>query len=292
MECKRQLMRFWILILLAAHPILGQSEARRWYDKGRAAYLKFTEDGYRDAIRHFEKALKADPMMSEAHAGLAEALTLAAMERTKRAQPTDEYFTKAAAEASEAVRLDSASAHAYRASAHLLFVRDGETRNQQTYDLLTRALSCDSADAESWYILAMLTDNQNPQGLLRRALRINSDLYVVQYALGLAHAGKQEWDSALAYYQKCVQLVEANYLAHYAMGIVHSRKKQYLTAIPHYERAQRLDVPGNDIHLYLGLAYYYTDANKKARKELRAYVDAEPTSPHRTQILDILKEIE
>lgn len=287
-------MRFLVFLIFAAPCLWPQSTDRAWrsFEKGRAEYLTFTVKGYERAIRHFNDALVHDPAFFRAHAGLAEAYVLLASEHEKAGVPAAAEYEKAAAHAREALMRDTINVNSFRAAAHVAYLRDGKNNGQQIFELLQEALRRDSTDAESWYLLWLLTDNANTEGVIRKAQRLNPDLYVVQYALGLAHARKKEWESATAYYLKCIDLVKENYLAYFALGNAYSQQKQYLSSIDPYENAIRYGVPGNDIHLYIGLSYYYTDDNKKARRHLQTYIDKNPSTPLKGQIYDILKELD
>lgn len=287
-------MRLWVYLIVAAPCLWSQSTDKAWrsFEKGRTEYLTFTVKGYERAIRHYNDALTENPSLTRAHAGLAEAYVLLASEREKTGAAATADYEKAAVHAREALMHDTTSVNSFRAAAHVAYIRDGKTKGQEIFELLQEGLRRDSADAESWYLLWLLTDNENTEGVIRKAQRLNPDLYVVPYALGLAHARKKEWDSAIAYYGKCIELVKDNYLAYFALGNAYSQQKQYLSSIDPYEKALKYGVPGNDIHLYIGLAYYYTDDNKKARRHLQTYIDKNPTTSLKGQIYDILQELD
>ncbi len=287
-------MRLLLIIFFAAPWVWPQSsdKARRSFEKGREAYRTFTVKGYERAIRHFSDAVKEAPDYAAAHAALAETYVLLGYEREKASGSAGDLYEKGLGEARTALVSDSSSAAALRAMAHVGYVREGMTTGQINFELLQRALQIDSSDGESWYLLWLLTDNENPEGVIRKALQLDPNLYMAHYGLGLAYARQKNWDSAAVHYARCIDLVDDNYLAYFAMGNVLSQQKQYLSSIQPYEKALKYGVPGNDIHLYIGLSYYYTDYNDKARRHLKKFVDASPASPLKDQILDILQDLD
>jgi len=287
-------MRLLVILCFAAPWVWSQStdKARRSFDKGREAYRTFTVKGYERAIRYFSDALTESPNFTDAHAAIAETYVLLGYELEKAAGSAGDAYDKAIREARVAIEKDSTSVYALRAMAHVSYVCDGKAKGEANYELLQRALQIDSTDAECWYLLWLLTDNENPNGIIQKALQFDPRSYMAHYAVGLTYARLKNWDSAADHYHKCIDLVEDNYLAYFALGNLLSQQKQYLSSIDPYEKALRYGVPGHDVHLYLGLSYYYTDSNKKAKRQLKTYLDGNPTTPLKNQLLEILKEID
>lgn len=283
-----------ILTSVLSLPISAQNteKAKSAYDKGRKAYLKFTADDYKEAIKYFDQAIAADAEMAIAYAGLAEAYALLGYETEKSGQASKEYYEKALENAKKAVGKGPAIGMTHRALAQAFLAHDSKKYGQEIYEALKVATELDSTDAESYYLLWLHTENDKPESpLIQKSLQLNDHFFQSQYGVGLAYSKLKKFDQAVECFKKAVAINPKNYLSYYSMGNAYSQLKKYDLAIPEYERALKLNKDINDAYFYLGLAYYYQDQNKKAVKHLEKYLERVPASPYRAEVENILKDI-
>ena len=270
----------------------NEAKAKKHFDSGRKAYLRFTPEDYSEAVTHFEKALKEDSNFAPAYAGLSEAYALWGFEIERNGQPAEDYYKKALVNGQKGIEKDSALSMTHRAMAQACMNANPKKFGQHIYDELTRALELDSNDAETNYLMWLHTDNGNASSRwLTRSLALNDDFFQSHYGLGLLYAKQKKFDEAVAHYKKCIEINPKNYRSYFSLGNAYSQQKKYELAIPPYESTIKLNSKNADAHFYLGLAYYYQDQNKNAKKYLEKYLEMAPASAFRSQVQEILNEI-
>lgn len=270
----------------------NEDKARKHFDSGRKAYLKFTFDDYKEAIGHFEKSIAEDSNYAPAYAGLAEANALLGFEIEKLGQPAESYFSRALTNAQKSIEKDSTLAMTHRALAQSCLNANPKKFGQLIYQELTRALELDSNDAESNYLMWLHTDNANTESpWIRKSLAMNGSFFQSHYGLGLLYAKQKRFDESVIHYKKCVEINPKNYRAFFSLGNAYSQQKKYDLAIPEYEKALKLNDKNTEAYFYLGLAYYYQDRNKDAKKYLEKYLELAPTTTYRVKVEEILKDL-
>jgi tetratricopeptide (TPR) repeat protein len=96
------------------------------------------------------------------------------------------------------------------------------------------------------------------------------------YAKGILAYGQQDYQEALAQFQRAVALEPANPDAQFYLGLSHSRLGDYAEAIPALERALQLAPAKQYIHYHLGLAYVNTGQYVKAIAQLEQAARFDP----------------
>jgi tetratricopeptide (TPR) repeat protein len=267
-------------------------KAKSFYDKGRQAYLRFTVKDYEDAVRYYEKALNADPDFTLAYAGLAETYALWGYELEKNQRNPDELFNKAISYGKMAVLKDSNSDVTHRALAQAYMNADEKKYGEQAYQELLTALSLDTTNAETFYLLWLHTQNDNPESpFIQKSLSLNPDFFLSHYALGVVWAKKKNFEKAVELYKQCVRINPGHFLPYFGLGNAYSQLKKYELAIPEYEKAIDINPDDTECYLYVGLACYYKEKDKQAVKYLEKYLKMNPASTHKTTVENILKDI-
>lgn len=270
----------------------NEAKAKKHFDNGRKAYLKFTLEDYSNAVGHFQNALKEDSNYAAAYAGLSEAYALWGFETEKNGQPADDYYKRALLNGQKGIEKDSMLGMAHRAMAQACMNANPKKFGQHIYDELARALELDSNDAESNYLMWLHTDNANASSRwITRSIALDDQFFQSHYGLGLLYAKQKKFDDAAIHYKKCIDINPKNYRPYFSLGNAYSQQKKYEMAIPQYENTLKLNAKNADAHFYLGLAYYYQDQNKNAKKYLEKYLEMAPASTFRTQVQEILNEI-
>lgn len=267
-------------------------KAHQLCEKGRKAYLQSTLAGYEEAVRHYEQAVRSDSQSAAALAGLAESYALWGYELEKKGEPAKSYYDRAMRFGMSAVIKDSMSAVAHRALARACMNANPKELGGTAYASLDRARQIDSTDAEVFYLLWMLTDNEDPDSpYALKSLALNRDYFPSHYGLGLLCARRKEFDKAIAHYKEAVRINGRHPLPYYSLGHAYSQQKKYDLAIPEYEKALDLDESLSDAHFFLGLACYYEHEDKKAAKNFTRYLELVPESTYRRQVEDMLQQL-
>ena len=133
----------------ATRPPTRNTEAFENYLKGRQHWWQSGEQGYRTAIRYFEKAIEVDPAFALAYCGLADSHALLG---NHGYVPMAEALDRAEAAARRALAIDSTLADGYISLAPVLYNRYDWTGAE---DLLRRAILLDPNNVLGHYWLAV-----------------------------------------------------------------------------------------------------------------------------------------
>lgn len=267
-------------------------KAKSFYEKGRKAYLRFTIKDYEESVKFYQKALNADSNYAPAYAGLAEAYASWGYELERSGKAAGDCFDKALHFGRKAVFKDSSSDVAYRGLAMAYMNADAKKYGEEAYRALLTALSLDTTDAETFYLLWMHTQNDNPESpFIQKSIALNPDYFLSHYALAVAWSRKKNYDKAAEYYKQCVRINPDHELPYYGLGTTYSQMKKHSLSIPEYEKALKINPDHVECYLYLGLAYYYTEKDRDAVKYLEKYLKLNPNSSHKTTVENILRDI-
>jgi TolB-like protein/DNA-binding winged helix-turn-helix (wHTH) protein/Flp pilus assembly protein TadD len=169
------------------------SEAYLAYLRGRKAWNTGTPEGYQDAIRYFEEAIRRQPDFAAAYAGLAVTYWRAAL--WEAALPEDSYVrARKAVEA--ALELDLAAPEAHASKGQILLNYDFKLAEAERS--LKHALELDpvNANAHHWLSHVMIPQSrwQESRAYSETSLRYDPDDAAIRNHLGwhLYHAGQLE----------------------------------------------------------------------------------------------------
>lgn len=267
-------------------------KAKKLSEKGRESYLKFTLKDLNRSVEHYEKALKEDSLYIPALAGLAQALSLIGYETEKSGQSAGDYFRRAILFGQKAVALDSNSAHARRALAQAYMNADPKKYHDKAYQELVESFAIDTTQAETFYLLWMLTKNDDPEHpLIKKALALDSRYFMAHYSVAVTYAKNKQLEPAVEHYKQCVGISPEHPMPYFGLGNAYSQLKKYKLAIREYDTAIDINPDFADSYLYAGLAHYYLGEDKPAIKRLEAYLKKAPESGYRQKVESILKEI-
>ncbi len=270
----------------------NRKKAEDQYQKARVHYLRFTLKDLQQSVRYLEKALQSDSLFVPAWAGLAQSLSLIGYESEKKKESGKSLYSRAMECGEKAVALDSVSALAHRSLAQALMIADPGRYGDKAYQELLEALALDTTQAETYYLLWMHTQNDNPESpAIEKALSLDDGYFMSHYSVAVAFAKKKMFEKAIEHYKKCVQISSEHPMPYFGLGNAYSQLKKYTPAIREYETAIELDPDYPDSYFYTGLAHYYLGEDKQAVKRLETYLKKAPDSGYRQKVESILKEI-
>jgi serine/threonine-protein kinase len=240
-------------------------EAYDLYLRGRFFLAKRGPDAIAQALDHFERATARDPAYAEAHAGMADALSLVPLYTDT---PLDSVFPRALRAADRAVALDSGLAAAVASRAVLL---NGAWQWEAAERDFTRALTLDSTNAtvHQWFGEHLLVRGRIAEGArhLGRAAELEplSPVITGSHALGLALLA--EADEARRRVRRAVELDPDLAVTRFLAAAVYLYLDQADSAIAMIEPAVRQGAPVVATGL-LGYAFAVTGQPQRAAAEL------------------------
>ena len=266
--------------------------AYQLYLAGRGQYLRFSGEGFRRALEHFEQAVARDPNYAAAYGGIA--LVYTELAETGEVHP-DEAYPNAKAAAAKAIMLDPdlAEAHAMIAYIKMTYEFDwagaeaefkraielnpnagdfydlygrlcaGLERFDEAITLQLRAHELDPIVNKTDVATAFLRAGRAAEAVdfARRAVAVDRDDPRSRFTLGWALLGVGEREEALAEMERAVALSSSKtlWLAQlgeaYAMSGMRDRAEQILEQLLERARSEYVS-PYHLAYVYTGLGRY------------------------------------
>lgn len=214
-------------------------EAYDSYLRGRYFWNKRTEDGFRQGVEYFQKAINDDPNFAPAYAGLPD--TYALISTYGLARP-GEYMPKARAAAVRSLALDETEAEAHASLAVIAESYDYDWATAEKEYRRAIQLNPNYATAHQWYAedLAFqgrfdeaIKESNIALGLDPLSLIIASDRGVILYF-------SRHYDQAIEQFH-AVQELDPNFSRARMVIFAYVEKGQYTNAISEIEKWRRLD---------------------------------------------------
>jgi TolB-like protein/DNA-binding winged helix-turn-helix (wHTH) protein/Tfp pilus assembly protein PilF len=230
-------------------------QAREDYLKGRYFWNLRTEAGYRKAIEYFQSAVTADPLYSQAYAGLADAYAL--LGSLPDSTIRDAAMPKAREMALTALRLDDdlADAHASLAFVEMHY----EWKFQDAEKEFKRAIDLDPnySTTHHWYAydLAAMDRMDEAVAEVKRARETDPISAIINTDVAEMLYWARRYDDAMQQAKVTIEM-EPNFAhAHRVLERIYDEKHMYPEAIAEGERAVALS--GEDMWMLLDLATTY-----------------------------------
>jgi serine/threonine-protein kinase len=206
------------------------------YLRGRYAWNRRVEAGFRQAIKYFEEAIAADPAYALPYVGLADCYALLGIAEYGGMRPR-EAMPRARSAAQKALEIDDHLAEAHTTLAHVMGFYDWDWDGADRK--FTRAIELKPTYPFShhWYALFLV-------------------------AMGRVEAG-------IASELRALELEPLSLIINKNVGTIYYYARQYDRAIEQYKRALELDADFSRSHLYLGMAYDAIGRHDDAVDELR-----------------------
>ena len=245
------------LLLTKEYP--KNSEAFRYFLKGRYLWSKWTEDGFKKSIISFNRAIEIEPCYALAYAGIADtyaALGFYGYMRPYQAMP------KVKAMAQKALQLDEHLAEARLPLAAALFFFDWDWAGAEEEFKRSIAANPDYAVAYQTYGLYLIVMKrfEEASAMLGRAMEADPVSPLIKTTAGFPYHYSGQLEQAIKLYRETLEEDPYFGLAHVSLADVCLQTGMYEEAIDHYRQAmatwgEKLTLP------YLG--YAYAVSNKK-----------------------------
>ena len=216
------------------------TEAYRFYLRGRYFWNKRTPDGIKQAIAEFQQAIDRDPNFALGYVGLADCYT--GLTFYNFAAP-HEAMPKAKESAIKALSLDNTVAEAHASLAHVLMNYDWNWAMAEKEFRRSIELKPDYPTAHQWYAIHYLTATDRLEEAvqeMKRALELEPASLVMNTFMGatLYYAGR--YDEAIDQCRRTIQMDPNFAVAHWHLGLAYEQKQFFDKAIEEFRRRQSL----------------------------------------------------
>jgi eukaryotic-like serine/threonine-protein kinase len=244
--------------------------AYQLYVQGRGHIVRYTGEGFRQAIEYFERAIARDPKFAAAHAGIAMAYT----ELAETGEvPPDEAFPRAEAAAARAIELDPDLAAAHTMVGYVRMTYAFEWAAAETEYKRALALNPNSGDTYDLYgrLCAALERYDEAIALQMRAHELDPIVNKTDIANAFLRASR--FDEAAEYAKRAVDVDRDDARCHFTLGWAYLGQGKRDEALAEMEQGVEL-APGSTIWLgQLGEAYALSGMREKAEAILERLLE-------------------
>ncbi|HKT21995.1 MAG TPA: hypothetical protein VJR06_05220, partial [Nitrososphaerales archaeon] len=213
------------------------------YLRGRQAWNRRTEEGLRQAIGFFEKAIEADRGYANAYTGLADSYaTLALLELA----PPNQTYPKAKEAVGKALGLDPHLAEAHTSLGLIRFMYDWDWRGSEEEFREAIRLNPSYALGHQYYADFLKAMGRFEEALAEVGKAKELDPLNLAINTGVGHVLylSRDYDRAIEQYKKTVDLDPSFPLTHIWFGRPYLEKRMYKEAISELETAVKLSGDG------------------------------------------------
>jgi TolB-like protein/DNA-binding winged helix-turn-helix (wHTH) protein/Tfp pilus assembly protein PilF len=244
-------------------------EALDAHMRGRYLWNRRTEEGLREAVRHFQQAIASDPEYAVAHAALADSYSLLGSVGID-GMPPAEAMPLAKAAAQKALELDPTLAEGYVSRAYIKLSYDWDLPGAAKDFSRALALNPASATGHHWYSHYFMAagDLDKATQEMNAALSLEPLSSIINVGAGWCHYYSRRYDEAIERYKAVIEM-DPNYaVAHQTLAMAYQQKGMFPEAITHFKRAVSLSGDGPSAIAGLASAYGAAGMAGEARKEL------------------------
>jgi TolB-like protein len=214
------------------------SEAHQLYLKGRYFWNKRTSDGLKTGIGYFNQAIEKDPGYGPAYAGLADAY---AVLPNYSETPGQDAYPKAEAAALKALELNNDLAEAHISLANVrLWHRWGNGAESEFKKGLQ--LNSNYSTGHQWYSIYLAVTGRLGDAIteMERAKDLDPFSIIINTELGCPYLYSKQYDRAIAYFGKALEMDADFPFAHFALAEAYDRIGRYKEALAEHEKAVAL----------------------------------------------------
>lgn len=242
--------------------------------KGRKQLNERTEQGFHDAIRYFEEAIRLDPKYTAAYAGLADCHFL--LENWGFMNPKIAY-PKAMEYAVKALELDDGLADAHVSMAHCLAYMKLDWKGAEKEFRRAIELNPSYATGHYWYAYSLLQMQGRWNEAIREILEAAkldplSQIIALNKAKMFFYSGRRE--EAMAQFRRALELNPDNAYTRFEYGMILAYTGSIEKGTAEIERAMRLSPEGPAPRLRLALVYGMANRKTEAQAILRQTEEA------------------
>lgn len=252
----------------------GVPEAYSLYLKGRHSLNTRTEKGLKEAIRHFERAIKKDSDFALAYTGLADAYSILASYSLEYIPPRD-GFPKAKAAAERALALDDRLAEAHASLGLVKFYYDWDWKGAEAEFRKALDLNPGYAQAHQYFADFVKSFGRFDEALreMREALVLDPLSYSINTGIGHVLYLSRQYDKAIEHYRKVVESDPAFVPARLWFGRPYMQKGMFKEAIEQVEQAVKLSKESTVSLATLAQAHASAGNKAEAQKILDRLLD-------------------
>jgi len=241
-------------------------QAYESYLRGRHSWNKRTEEGMRNSIAHYEKAIHLCPEYAVAHAGVADTYVMLAC---RGMVPAKDTFRKAKTAARKAIDLDDGLGVAHASLAHVR-LHDWDWIGLERD--FRQAIDLDPSQAIAYYwfgeYLMSMGRPEEAIAVTREAHRIDPLSPVIGSSFAMILYLARDYDQALEIVEHTREMHPEHFLPYLRMGLILMQQGAHQRAVSELKKAVALSNKSTETVAALGAAFASAGKIKQAKELL------------------------
>ncbi len=279
-------MRKFILYLLLPAAVFGvlqfvvlpaSAEDAAALDKqAREAFLKFTPEGFEEAISLYNRAIQANPKDAVAYAGLGEVYSFMGSYRYLVKEDYEEFYNLAYKNIVKALELGPNLEQTQIALAynylHLSWEKEAKAA-------ANKILAQNPNNAEALYVLWAASGENPDSPEIRKVLELDPKYIPAYISLGNSYFyKKRSYGQASEYFRKAAEIAPSARI-HNLFGTVLRTQGNYNAAIDEYQKAIQLNPKYAPAYMNLGITYFYMNQLNQSIARQKEAITLNPNYP-------------
>ncbi len=235
------------------------------YLKGRYFWNRRSEPDMRQAIDHFEEALRHDPGYAPAYAGLADSYTVYGALGWNL--DGDDAWPRAIAAAEKALELDEHLADGHTSRAGIAMNHELDWAKAEKGYRRALELNPGYANAHHWYGYYLLLTGRlrEAEAEMRRALELDPLSPIINANIGFCFYAARQFDAALAHWRNALEMHRNYRVLHGYMTMGYIGKGMYAEALAEMQKQRALSGAGPPETAILAYIYGRMGNTREAR---------------------------
>ena len=245
------------------------TEAYQLYIRGRYYWNKRTDEGLKQAVAYFQRAINLDPQYALAYVGLSDSYNFLGAFGLGVLPPT-EVHPKAREAALNALAIDNTLAEAHTSLAFVKLYYDWDWPGAEKEYKLAIEANPKYALAHQWYSHLLMSIGRTNEALAEaiRALELEPASLATNMNVGWQYYFAQQNDSAIEVFKKTLDLDPGFIQAIWALGRTYAQKQMFNESIKSLQEAVSLSGGGPVYMSALGYTYAVSGNKKKAQQTI------------------------
>jgi tetratricopeptide (TPR) repeat protein len=241
------------------------TEAYRYYLKGRFYWNKRTEENFRKGIENFRQAIELDPNYALAYAGLADSYILLGF---YGAEAPTEVMPKAKAAAVTALDLDDSLAEAHNSLAYIHYTYEWKWSAAEKEFKKAIKLNPKYATAHHWYAFKLAAMGRHDDAIaeMKLARELDPLALIINAEVGWAYYFARQYDKAIEQYQKTFEMDPGFAVTYMFFGMAYTQQERFAEAVSALRKAVELSGGSLIMKAMLGHAYGRAGDRKAAER--------------------------
>ncbi|NIQ13745.1 MAG: tetratricopeptide repeat protein [Candidatus Dadabacteria bacterium] len=264
---KHFLLFIIISFLVSTHStsVLSKENINKLYEDGRESFLKFNDEGFKEAIKNYKKIIDSNPDYTKAYSGLAETYSFIGYFNKEAKNEYENDFNLSYKYINKAISLDPENKDVLRAITylHLNLNRPNDALN------IARKLLQKEPENHEYLFLYWAADGKKPEdNKINRVLDSNPDFVIAHLELAKSYYRRRGNAAMAIHHLKKAIDVSDSPISRNMLGKVYRSKSLVYESIEEFNKALEMNPSYTQARVNKGISLFYIQRYNESIKAL------------------------